>query len=100
MRPFKSTNTTVAGRVLDFIAGLVFEDFPAELLQFGADQTLLAKELDRRLKWTALQTHRAALTKKLEDEFKDVVLNLQNEMIKWSAKPHIDLAYFFLSFFF
>jgi hypothetical protein len=98
MRPFKSTNT-VAGRVLDFIAGLVFEDFPAELLQFGADQTLLAKELDRRFKSTTLQTHRAALTKKLEDEFKDVVLNLQNEMIKWSAKPPLIWPIFSFPFF-
>jgi hypothetical protein len=88
MGAFRSTRPpdTVAGRVLDFIGKRVFDGFPAELLLIGADQTLLANELDRRFKDTALlANHRVDLTKLLEDEFKSVAKTLQNEMLKWSV---------------
>ena len=85
MGPFKNTRPpdTVAGRVLDFIAERIFDGFPADLLLLGSDQVRLAKELDRRFWSTTLATHRADLTKFLEDEFKSVVETLQNEMLKW-----------------
>lgn len=83
--PFRTTRPpdTVAGRVLDRIAARIFSDFPPELLKFGIDQTLLAKELDRRFASASLNAHHAWLTKVLESEFTEVVASIEAEMIKW-----------------
>ena len=86
MGPFRTTRppNTIAGKVLDDLAARIFSDFPPELLEFGIDQTLLAKELDRRLAPKTLHdNHYDWLTELLKSEFMKVIKKIEAEMIKW-----------------